>query len=261
LIASTAIQLQRNLLHREFWLQLIVGRILPIAVPLLAWRALFDYTGAAELQGWDKHEMSTYYIIVFFISLFASIDFNYEMSSMVHKGTLSQWLLRPLSFFETAASHILARILMLLIPGLLIILIGVLMIPDFPSRSPELSLMSAFAVLPFSIIMFGILSAAVGLISFWTMHTESVFALILLILEFFGGRLLPLELLPAWLRPLSDFLPLRYAISLPAEAILNPGQYSILLIFGGQIFWCLALLLAAMFLWRIGLKRYDAVGG
>jgi ABC-2 type transport system permease protein len=180
---------------------------------------------------------------------------------MVHKGTLSQWLMRPLSFFETAASHKLAKILILLIPGLIVIILGFALIPSFPSPEPGLSVLYAIAVLPLSIAMFGILSAVIGMISFWTMNTDSVFALVMLILEFFGGRLLPLSFLPGWLQHLSDFLPLRFAISLPAEVMLNPGSNSVFLIFGGQLFWCLALLGIAYLLWNQGLKRYDAVGG
>jgi len=205
--------------------------------------------------------MTTYYIIVFFISLFAEINFHYEMSSMVYQGTLSQWLMRPLSFFETAASFILAKILLLFIPGFIVLMIGVWLAPPFPSTSPFLSLLSGIAVFPLAIAIFGLLSAIIGMLSFWVMRTESIFALIMLTLEFFGGRLLPLSLLPGWLQSLSSLLPLRFAISLPTEAVISPGQFPLAPIFIGQIIWCVILSCIAYFLWKKGLQQYDAVGG
>jgi len=110
-------------------------------------------------------------------------------------------------------------------------------------------------------VMFGLLSAVIGMFSFWLMKTESIFALVMLVLEFFGGRLLPLSLLPKWLEELSYFFPLRFAISLPAEAILHPLQRSVFPILLGQTLWCAFLFLLASFLWKKGLQQYDAVGG
>jgi ABC-2 type transport system permease protein len=205
--------------------------------------------------------MTTYYILVFFVTLFADIHFHYEMSTMVYSGSLNQWLMRPISFFSTAASHILAKVIMLLIPGVIILLLGAWLAPPFPSGVPLTSFFTACAVLPLSIVMFGILSAAIGMLSFWIMKTDSVFALIMLILEFFGGRLLPLSMLPDWLKGLSTILPLRFAIALPVDAIILPGQVSIIYVLLGQVLWCMILFSLTIVLWKRGLKRFDAVGG
>jgi len=205
--------------------------------------------------------MTSYYFIVFFLSLFADIHFHYEMSTMVHMGTLSQWLMRPLSFLETATSFVLAKILTLLIPGFIVLLLGFWLSPPFPSSTPLFSFLAAIATVPLSLVMFGLLSAVIGMFSFWLMKTESIFALVMLVLEFFGGRLLPLSLLPKWLEELSYFFPLRFAISLPAEAILHPLQRSVFPILLGQTLWCAFLFLLASFLWKKGLQQYDAVGG
>lgn len=260
-VSATITHLKRDLLHREFWLGLIIGRILPIMIPLFAWQALFAYTGDSELQGWSSHDMNAYYLIVFFLSVFADTNFHYQLSDMVHLGTLNQWLIRPPSFAATIAGFLSARILILFLPGLLILGIGTWLITDFPSASPLLSLMIAGAVVPLSLVMFCLLSTAIGLSSFWLMKTNSIFALTMLLLEFFGGRLLPLPLLPSWLASIGTFLPLRFAISLPAEAILHPRSAMILPILMGQFLWCGVLLGLAMLLWNRGLRRFDAVGG
>ena len=98
LAATVSVQLQLKLLHREFWIQLFLERVLPLAIPLLAWISIFEYAKRDSLAGWAEHDMVAYYILVFLIGLFTDIQFHYEMSTMVHLGTLSQWLIRPLTF-------------------------------------------------------------------------------------------------------------------------------------------------------------------
>jgi len=261
LLSTVSINLQRSLLHREFWIQLFLERILPLAIPLLAWTAIFDYTEKSELAGWAQQEMVAYYFLVFIISLLGDIQFHYEMSTMVHMGTLNQWLIRPLSFLEIALGHVIARVAVLLIPGFLALVLFFRFMPQALAALTLASILHAILVLPLAIVLFGLLSIAVGMLAFWIMHTDSVFALTMLILEFFGGRLLPLDLLPAWLERVSRFLPLRFAISGPVEAILHPHTTPFLPLLLGQVGWCLLLSALVLLLWRTGLRRYDAVGG
>ena len=261
LIATTSIQLQRSLLHREFWIQLVLERLLPLAIPLLAWQSIFEFSQKNELAGWTQHQMIAYYLLVFIIGIFTNIQFHYEMSSMVHMGTLSQWLIRPLSFLETVAAHIAARSIILLIPGSIIFLLALWFYPAILAALSFSNLLAALLVLPLAIVMFGLLSAAIGMLSFWIMHTDSVFALTMLVLEFFGGRLLPLDMLPSWLEKISRFLPLRFAIAGPVEVILRPSMSTVPPLLLGQFLWCLLLSGLVILLWRYGMRRYDAVGG
>jgi len=261
LCATTAVQLQQKLLHREFWLQLFLERIFPLAIPLLAWISIFEYAQADELAGWAQNEMVAYYILVFMIGLFTDIQFHYEMSTMVHMGTLNQWLIRPLSFLETALSHILARIALLFIPGITALLLSFWLFPSVYASLTFSSFLNSLAVLPLTLVLFSLLSVLVGMFSFWFIKTDSIFALLMLVLEFFGGRLLPLDMLPSWLEYGSRVLPLRFGIAGPVEAILFPHTTALAPLLLGQTLWCLALVLFITLLWRAGIRRYDAVGG
>ena len=77
-----------------------------------------------------------------------------------------------------------------------------------------------------------------------------------------GGQLFPLDLLPAWLFRIAQFLPFYYQMYFPG-AILT-GRLEQPLVWQGlliQLFWVLALLVLGEFLWRRGLRRHTAVGG
>jgi ABC-2 type transport system permease protein len=260
LLSTTSLHLQQKLLHREFWLQLFLERIFPLAIPLLAWLSVFQYAQSEKLVGWEQNEMIAYYLLVFIIGLFTDIQFHYEMSTMVHMGTLNQWLIRPLSFLETVVSHISARIIILLIPGTVALLLSIWLFPGILSSLSFSSVVNACLALPLSLALFGLISATVGMLAFWIIKTDSFFALIMLILEFLGGRLLPLDLLPDWLQYVSHFLPLRFAIAGPVDVILHPETSSIMPLLFGQSIWCLLLFGFALLLWRMGIRRYDAIG-
>lgn len=261
-LASTiSVQLQQKLLHREFWLQLFLERILPLMIPLLAWRAIFAYAQADSLGGWAEHEMIAYYLLVFIIGIFTDIQFHYEMSTMVHMGTLNQWLIRPLTFLEAALSHVLARIVLLCIPGTIALLLAFWLSPAAFAGLSLASLRNALLVMPLSLVLFSLLSVLVGMFSFWVIRTDSIFALLMLVLEFFGGRLLPLDLLPSWLEGVSRFLPLRFGIAGPVDAVLHPETATLPPLLLGQALWCVVVFGIVMLLWRAGMRRYDAVGG
>jgi ABC-2 type transport system permease protein len=178
---------------------------------------------------------------------------------MVHQGTLDQWLVRPLTFFQLVAGIVFSRLLILLIPGIAILSIGYLVAPALPVFTIH-ALETGIIVLPLALLLFALLTTVIGLISFWTIHIYSTFALIMVILDFLGGLMLPLSLLPKSLQVLSDFLPLRFAISDPIAAVLRPGGNLLVIVFG-QFLWCFLLSLLAALLWYCGVRRYEAAGG
>lgn len=261
LASTVSVNLQQKMLHREFWIQLVMERALPLAIPLLAWLSIFEFAQTEALSGWSKSGMIAYYLLVFVIGLFTDIQFHYEMSQMVHMGTLTQWLIRPLTFLEMVISHIIARLVLLILPGVVLLLLGLWLIPGALHALTFSLLGRSLLVLPLSLVLFSLLSVSVGMLSFWVIKTDSVFALLMLVLEFFGGRLLPLELLPSWLQKVSFFLPMRFAIAGPVEAILQPQTISLYSLLLGQITWCVLLFAAVAFIWRAGIRHYDAVGG
>lgn len=261
IVATTGIHMQQYVLHREFWVSLIIGKILPVLVPLLVWMELFRYTGADYIEGWSRTQMLSYYVIIFVIASFTRINFHHDLSQLVHQGKLNEWLTRPLSFFEMAAGMILARVIALFLPSIAAIILCFFIFPEIFLGLSVHSFLAAVVLMPFSILMLAALSGAIGMLSFWLIQTDGTFALMMMVFEFFGGSVLPLSLLPYPLQILSAAMPLRFAIYLPAQSILGDTSTSIPEIFAGQVAWIAVLLGLAWFLSTRGLKRYDAVGG
>ncbi len=261
IVTTAAVSLQQHILHRSFWIGLLIGRMLPILIPLFAWTAVFEYAGEDSFSGWSEDAMMSYYILVFIFSMFTQIYFHRDLSQMVRDGTLNHWLLRPLSFFEMSAGMIMGRVLTLLIPSLLICAVGLWILPTLRADLWPTGITTMVMLLPGSIVLLASLSALIGMFSFWLIQTEGTFAMMMMVFEFFGGTLLPLSFLPTFLQKISFFLPLRFAIDLPARAILGRSDIHILSVIVGQVGWSLVLIGLACVLCNRGLRRYDAVGG
>jgi ABC-2 type transport system permease protein len=204
--------------------------------------------------------MTTYYVLALLLTMLGTVEFHRTLGQMVHMGSLDQWLLRPFFFAEMAAGFIVGRFLILCIPCIAALGILWMAAPGlFVSLSVH-SLWHALLLLPLGLSIFAVLSVLVGTVAFWTMHTDSTFTLIMLVLEFFGGTFLPLSLLPYPLRVIARFSPLRFAIADPIRAIIDPAA-PIIPVLLGQAAWVLILLFLTRACWRRGIRRYDAAGG
>jgi len=113
-----------------------------------------------------------------------------------------------------------------------------------------------------AVIQFGIAFCFV-LLSFWFLEIQSFVILSFAVETVLGGQVFPLDLLPAGLFRLSQFLPYYYQMYFPAAIltgrIATPAEAAVGL--GIQACWVVALLGLIHVLWTRGLRRHTAVGG
>ena len=79
--------------------------------------------------------------------------------------------------------------------------------------------------------------------------------------QFLAGWIAPLALFPAWFRQFASWLPFRSTLGFPVEILT--GQLSwpeIRFGFLVTLGWILLFLAIYRLLWRMGLRRYEAVG-
>jgi len=98
--------------------------------------------------------------------------------------------------------------------------------------------------------------------AFWFLEIQSFVILSYAIETLLGGQVFPLDLMPAGLYRLSQFLPYYYQMYFPAAIFTGRiGRAQALEGLAIQGFWVVALLALAHLLWARGLRRYTAVGG
>ncbi len=253
------ISVQQTLLHREFWIKFALNGVLPILIPLLVWREIGNLSEGGTAFEWNFNQIQAYYLVVLFISTITQTEFHYEFSSLVHTGALNQWLIRPLSFLEFAFGRIAARTLILMAPSAMTLLALAIVLHSSISVNPKM-LFRLLSLLPLAIVLLSCISVIIGTISFWTIRAEGFFAATMLVLHFLGGMMIPLPFLPFWIQKLSLFLPMQFALFLPAVAISGTENISIPYIIFGQLAWVILLLIICKIFWEKGIRRYDAVG-
>lgn len=256
------IGLQSNLVYR--WNFLVRGffSFFHLAGVFILWGAAF--AGSNQIGGFNLNQTLTYFVTLLVLQFFISaFNEDYQISEEIRNGLINQFLLKPINYFLYRFSIFAAA---RLVSGALVILPLLVALPflidhlSFPSEPLRLALGLPAMVLS-ALIQFSI-AYCFGLLTFWFLDIQGFVILSMAVESVLGGQLFPLDLLPAWLFRVAQFLPFYYQMYFPG-AILT-GRLEQPLVWQGlliQLFWVLALLVLGEFLWRRGLRRHTAVGG
>lgn len=236
--------------------------VLATTMPLVMMALWTAVARDAPIGRFGETEFVAYFLATFIVRQLTGSWAAWQMNFEVRQGTLSMRLLRPLSpIVAWAVEHIAA------IPLRLVIAIPVALIMLATVGGGHLPstfmgwLMFLVAVTGAWTITF-LVGICIGCLSFFMEQSMKIMDVWLALYFVFSGYLLPVELFPAWLRSVVEWLPFRFQIGLPVE--LLTGRYG--LGDGGMMLlrqWAIVAVLGvlAWTLWRAGLRRFGAFGG
>jgi len=101
-----------------------------------------------------------------------------------------------------------------------------------------------------------------GMVAFWLTEVSSLYVMTTRIIAFLSGVYFPLFLIPSGLYKIIMFSPLSYICYFPSMIAIGEMRGQILLtglVISGT--WVLLLLIITIFIWEIGLRRYESFGG
>jgi ABC-2 type transport system permease protein len=234
---------------RAFLLTLMINQIVAPLIGLTVW--------SVALPG--NTQISTYYVALLMVQLMTVSYEHHTFSNTIYDGTFSQELLKPQpTVLRPLGTNIAMRIWHLLFGLPLIIIVGILVGTTWNVRL----LFLALPALVFAVVLRFLFIYLLALSAFWTEQAHGMVGIGEALIFLLGGSAVPILLFPANLRLLAEVLPFRALLGLPAE-IMSSGLDSaqILIGYGLQVLWILVFLLAVMFTWHVGLRRYTAIGG
>jgi len=216
-------------------------------------------------QSSQRSELFTYLIMG---RLFRSIISSYyytDLTNMINTGTISKKLLQPQDFFWSEAVSNLGQRLAKNPPTIIgsiiaAIISNFLFIQLTPPDFKFLFLVVLFIPIAFSIqYLFGYIF---GCISFFIYDKRDVWAYqqsFDRFISIFAGYYIPLNsnIFPMWIQNLPFAFLLHHAMQI---YLGNYNPQETLSVFAGGIAWCLVLYFLARFVFKIGLKRNEAVG-
>jgi ABC-2 type transport system permease protein len=236
--------------------------VLTTTMPLVMLPLWMAVAETGPVRGFTGPDFVAYFLATFCVrqvtSAWASWTINYEVKS----GTLALRLMRPIHPFWAYAIENLAAIpLRLAVAGPFAIAALVMTSHDRITSDPAMIAIFFVALVGAWAITF-LAHVAVGTLSMWTQSSVKIMDVWTAGFFVFSGYLVPIELFPEGWRWLPDWMPFRYQLGFPVEALtrgLSIGDALSML--GRQ--WAFVALLAVLcaVLWKRGLRRFQAYGG
>lgn len=229
-------------------------------VLFIYWQGVFK---SNEIKGWSLTSVSTYFflIIVAGVLLMSHID-EAVSEEDIAEGRLVIYIIRPFSYFWYNFIRELPYRILQGSFAVLSILIFFLLFGNFfrASLIPE-SLFLTILVFFLAYLLSYTFKIVLGLSAFWLIDIRGFFSFIEIILLILAGYLLPLEMMPVWLRRFADFTPFPYMIYYPIMIFQgNLTLLAILKVLFIQIVWIGAFALLYKILWYKGLKKFTGMG-
>lgn len=253
--------LQEYFAYRLNFVMWRVRTVLQLLVVYFLWGAIFA-SQKGEIFGYTQSLILTYILggALLRSTVFASrtIDIGEE----INRGNLTNFLLKPISYFKYWFTRDIAdKILNISFAVFELALIYLILKPPIFWQTNFLTL-SLFGVsVGLALILYFYINFLFGLLAFWTPETWAPRFLFFIFLEFLGGALFPLDILPQFLYQILRFLPLFYLNFFPLKIYL--GQLSIMQVAEGIticLFWTLLFYWVVQAVWRKGLRIYSAEG-
>lgn len=254
---------QAALEYRLNFMLSLVSAIYPIIIQTFMWTAIFGGSGADAVYGYTYRQMIAYTFLAGLVARLVRTGFEYEIMEDIKSGKYSKFLVQPLGYFPYRLASFYGQKL----PGLSIVLVVLALV------LVGLNLFFGFSVQFERVLLFlVVLVPAVSLnfiifycfsaISFWIVEVGFLFGGIHIVTVLLSGGIFPLEVFGDPFVQVMNLLPFKYTVNYPIN-VLN-GRLGLAEIGSGllmQVVWIGLCLLLANLLWRVGGRRYVAVGG
>lgn len=227
---------------------------------LLYWRGVL--TGSDSRIIWTLPQAISYYLLLLVASSLLQVHIEEEMAfEDIQHGRLSQYLTRPFpyigfKFFQELPWRIIqGGFGAVTLIGISLFIKRIELVSD-PQAIPLVVLIALSAF-----FLCFILKMIVGSIAFWTIDFSGVENISTIAFLLFSGILLPLHLLPDFMRGFALGQPIAYTLYYPVLAVQGlftiPELWRVLFI---QWAWIGASYIVFRFLWSRGLRQFTAVG-
>ena len=245
--------------YRAEFLVWVLTTTLPL-IMLALWSAAVQAGGPVGRFG--QADFVAYYLAALIVRQMSGSWVVWELNMEIRQGILPMRLVRPLHPLVYYAAESLAALPM---RGIIAIPVAALLLATVGkghvTHDPLLLAMFVLSLLGAWLLQFAVL-AIIGTLGMFIESSLALFDVWLGLFSVLSGYLVPLELFPRWVHPLTHWMPFRYILGFPVELLtrgLSRSQAAEQL----AIQWGFALLIAflASRLWLAGLRRYEAYGG
>jgi ABC-2 type transport system permease protein len=235
--------------------------MLTTTLPLVMMALWLAVARDGPIGGFTGPDFVAYYLAAFVVRQLTGCWIAWEMNREIREGSFSMRLLRPIHPMIAYSAENLAALPLRLLVSLPVALIALFVVGhDRVTHDPRLWLCFLVSVAGAWLLTFFIM-AVIGCLAFFIESTYVLIEVWFAVFGVFSGYLVPIALLPHWVRPVTEFLPFKGMLGLPVEIILGMQtlggaarglliEWSYVLVFGA----------AALWMFRVGVRKYSAYG-
>ncbi|MCE7938867.1 ABC transporter permease [bacterium] len=254
------IAIQEQLQYRAANYFYMVGMIAEPVIYLVVWSTVARSQGGA-VGGYTPGAFAAYYIVWTLVRNMNIVFTPYGWEGRIRQGQLSMALLRPIHPLHADVAFFAGwKVVVILLWLPLAAFLAWVFEPDL---HPSWLEVGVFAIAIWGAYLIRtLLLAILGMITFWTTRVSAIFELFFAAELVLSGRLVPMSLMPAWVQRTAGWLPFQWTFGFPIEALvgaLPPGELARGL--GMQVAWIALGTAAVGAVWRVGIRRFAAVGG
>lgn len=236
-----------------------VGHLVSLSGLAFVWLSV--YVNGEKLGSYTLSGILTYYILIAFLRLTISdgVQMGFQVVDDIKDGRITPFLLKPMNYpllmLADQAGH--ATINILLVTPITVVAAYIFGLGKFfPS--------------PYNLILF-VMSMVVGLLfyylfyflsalsSFWMERGSNFIYAIIIASNFLNGSVVPLDVFPNWLQRSSHFMPFQFLMFTPTQIFLGHTE-NLLSLLPIALIWMLIFVGLIMFVWHLGIKKFESVG-
>lgn len=251
---------QEGAQYRLNFLLSFLSVIFPLLAMVFLWRTIFR---EQVLAGFTESTMISYYILVALLTDFVSPAIWMDITNDIRQGTLSNYLLRPISYrWYQLSVQVGSKLGYSLVAFVVVLGFTFLFGVDFHFPTSPLFLLLFLVAAGLSMLLGAGMTYLFSLSAFWLEEGTGLNYVLDYLVPFLTGGLIPLVLLPQWAYRIVGFLPFQYSLYFPISIFL--GRLAVTEVARGllmQALWIGVVYLLGSWVWRRGCRRYTARGG
>ncbi len=241
----------------DFLVGMIGSAVVPVAIQLMLWNAIFKNSGATEFGGMTHAQLLAYTWTSLLFTQIRGGDYDFSLIEMIRTGTLSNYMLRPVGVIDFTFYQGFGE--KLLTAGFCMVL-GLIATFFTPMSVTNLILAILLAIL--GNIIHYLFGAALASVAFYWENAFAVLMVKNMVVSLLCGEVIPLTLVPQKWAFIWQSLPFYLYVFGPSQVALGKWDHQMWATqMGIGLAWIFAFWLMLKLSWGYSLKRYQGIGG
>lgn len=235
--------------------------ILTMTMPLVMLGLWTSVADEAPFASYGSADFVAYFLSTLIVRNLTSTWVGWQIAQEIRDGQMSMRLLRPIHPFYTLGSSHLAAVPFRSAVALPLAVVLLLSSGAGAMAHAPAQLVCAIPSVMIAWLITFAIQYAIGSVAFWLTDINAFTNIYYGVFALFSGYLLPLPLMPSFLAEVAKYTPFPSMLAAPVEIMtrdLTGAEIAELL--ATQCGWAAGMLMVALAVWRLGIRRFEAVG-